>query len=166
MWFGYDWLFEAGFVAKLIYSVPKSLAVQYSEPETDVRLHSCGLSSFPACVSEETSECPDAFTQKQSYNGDFRHGWRPKDTDPERSSFHAAPGTNVQTEHSTTPGGAIHSRCEAGGASGGCRTGNESGPGRLDSLLQPYPQEVFAFLVLSSSNSILREKLKSEMSVE
>ena len=72
----------------------------------------------------------------------------------------------MQTEHSTTPGGAIHSTCEAGGAPGGCRTGKESGPGRLDSLLQSYPQEVFAFLVLSSSNIILREKLKSEMSVE
>ena len=52
-------------MAKLIYSVPKSLAVQYLEPETNVRLHSCGLSSFPACVSKEIFGYPDAFSQKQ-----------------------------------------------------------------------------------------------------
>lgn len=50
----YDWLLEVGFMAKLIYSVPKSLAVQHSEPETDVG-NSPGLSSFPACVSKEIS---------------------------------------------------------------------------------------------------------------
>ena len=65
MWFGYNWLFEVGFIAKLIYSVPKSLAVQFLEPETNVRLHSCGLSSFPACVSKEIFGYPDAFGQKQ-----------------------------------------------------------------------------------------------------
>ena len=53
MWLGYDWLFEVGFMAKPIYSVPKSLAVQHSKPETDVRVHSCGPSSFPGCFERD-----------------------------------------------------------------------------------------------------------------
>lgn len=57
MWLGYDWLFEVAFMAKLIYSVPKSLAVQYFEPETVVRLHSCGLFSFSVCILKEIPGC-------------------------------------------------------------------------------------------------------------
>lgn len=44
-------------MAKLIYSVPKSLAVQYFEPETVVRLHSCGLFSFSVCILKEIPGC-------------------------------------------------------------------------------------------------------------
>lgn len=70
-------------MATLIYSVPKSLAVQYLEPETHVRLHSCGFFfSFPSCISKEIPGCHEAFSQKQSYNGNFRHAWRPEDADP------------------------------------------------------------------------------------
>lgn len=69
MWFGYECLFEVGFVAKLIYSVPKSLASQYFEAGTDVRLHSCDLLSSPAYISKEIPGCHEAFTQKQGYHG-------------------------------------------------------------------------------------------------
>ena len=40
--------------------------------------------------------------------GDFRHTWRLKTRilgEKERQSFEMAPDMNVQTEHSTTPGG-------------------------------------------------------------
>ena len=104
---------------------------------------------------------------QSSYNGDFSPGWRPKDLQgEEKHSLRVAPGTDVQTEHSTTPGGARgrHSRqLKACGAGGGCRK-KERATGRLDSLLQLYPQEAVTFLALPSSNVIVREKLRSETS--
>lgn len=62
------------------------------------------------------------------------------------------------------PGGATHRQLKACGAGGECRMEKERATGRLDSLLQLYPQEVVTFPVLPSSNVILKEKLKSETS--
>lgn len=73
MWLGYDRLFEVASVAKLIYSVPKSLAVQYFEQETVVSLHSCGLIS---CVHfERDSRVPLKLSPKRRITrGDLGHG--------------------------------------------------------------------------------------------
>lgn len=104
-----------------------------------------------------------ASPQSRGITGDFRHGWRPRDTDQgrkERQSFCLALGVNVQTEHRHDPRGATHA---PGGLHGG---GKKSAPEKLNSLLQSYLQEVLGLPSAPSSNVILREKLKSEMSVE
>lgn len=105
-------------MAKVIYSVPKPLAGQYLEPETDVRLHPCGPSF---CVRfKSDSWMPRSLHRKQRYLGDFRRGWegvlRYGSLGEERQSFGMAPDRNVQTESSTTPGRG------AGSAEGGCQS--------------------------------------------
>ena len=69
MWFAYDWLFEFGFCKANLFSVqiPGSPILGYFEPETDVRLHSCGPFSFPVCISKQIPGCHEAFAKKQSY---------------------------------------------------------------------------------------------------
>lgn len=165
MWFGNDWVFEAGFVATLIYSVPKSLAVQYLEPETHVRLHSCGFFfSFPSCISKEIPGCHEAFSQKQSYNGNFRHAWRPEDADPwGKGEAELWKGSRRECADGAPLQGAlfIHSDQRQVLPLVQCREGKGSTPpptvpGRLNSLLQACPRNYWTFPVLPSPNLILR----------
>lgn len=75
----------------------------------------------------------------------------------ERQSFGMAPDVNVQTEHSTTARGAIHSDQRLALPLVQCREEKESVPppavpGRLNSLPQAHPRNYWGFSVLTSPN--------------
>lgn len=82
MWFWYDWFFEAGSWQRSFIQCPNPW-----QSNTWSLRHMSGcipaaFFSFPSCISKEIPGCHEAFSQKQSYNGNFRHAWRPEDADP------------------------------------------------------------------------------------
>lgn len=89
-------------MATLIYSVPKSLAVQYLKPETHVRLHSCGffflfLRAFPKRFLGAMKPSPKGRVIMAI--SDMPGGLRtPILGGKEKQSFGKAPDENVQTE--------------------------------------------------------------------
>lgn len=74
MWFGQDWLLEAGFVAKLMYSVPNPWQANTSSLRQKSGF--IPVAFLSVCISKAIPGCCEAFTQKQSYLGDVRQGWR------------------------------------------------------------------------------------------
>lgn len=103
-------------MAKLIYSVPKPLAGQYLEPETDVRLRPCGPSFRVRFLgAEKPSPRAALFGRFQAWVGGCL---KIRILGGGEAELWNGSDMNVQTESSTTLGG--------GGAGGGGRGASQS----------------------------------------
>lgn len=79
--------------------------------------------SFPSCISKEIPGCHEGFSQKQSYNGNFRHAWRPEDADPWKGEAELWKGSRHECADGARLQGAlftvIRGRCWGEGGGGG-----------------------------------------------